>query len=79
MARVEQISTPSRRPLENSTFCGPGRSKHWKRLGLAGLRRAYGGRGAALWRLGKTTILVQKYGFPAVLSIFAKCQFRKPP
>ena len=49
MPRREELGSPRRRPF---TFCGPSHSKHWKRLGLAGLRRKVGGGGGALLGLG---------------------------
>ena len=38
-ARLEQISTPSGRPLQNRAFCRPRHLKPWKRLSLAGFGR----------------------------------------
>ena len=46
---------------------------------LEGLRRKVGGKGAALWRLGKTASWLQKCGFTRVLGTLAKLGFCRPP
>ena len=56
----------------------PKELKPRKRHDLEGLWRSVCGGGAALWRLGKTAIWLQKCGFTRVLGTLAKLGFRRP-
>ena len=60
-------------------FCRPQELKPRKTHDLEGARRKVGGKGAALWGLGKTSIRLEKCGFTMVLGALAKLGFCRPP